>query len=430
MKINKIISLFFSAAIAISSCLDISASAETETEEKLIALTFDDGPNTYTTPQVLDLLEEYDAHASFFLIGDKINDDNAKVVKRAYEIGCEINSHSKTHPDMSAMSAEDIKAEMAYVNEYVFSIIGDYPKFFRPPYLNVSQTMYDSIDIPFITGISSGDSNSEKTAQERAETVLSSAKDGAIILMHDFYGNDKTVEALKTILPELKMQGYEFVTLTELFERKGETPVHNFCYSEVQKHPCKGYTFSENLFTGTVTGNNEWDGWKKAILLDDALLDSLDSDFTIEVSYESTAPPMIVFHRWKSSEDNLWKAVKPAYYNGTKACFRKSDMQAVLDSYSMSYADMDYIMVRTNWTEMTITQVDLLIKDDNSSIMGDVNLDGEFNIADVISLQKWLLNTSAQEMKCWQNGNFCPDSNLDIFDLCIMRKELLKTGGI
>ncbi len=426
MKLKGIISLLFSAVIAVSVCPDIPVKAEDEVEEKLIALTFDDGPNTHTTPKVLDLLEEYDARASFFVIGKNINDDSAEVMKRAYEMGCEIDSHSKTHSDMSVMSAEEIKAEIAYVDEYVYSVIGEYPKFFRAPYLNVSQTMYDSIDIPFITGFSSGDSNAEKTAQERAETVLSSAKDGAIILMHDFYGNDKTVEALKTILPELKSQGYEFVTLSELFERKGETPVRNFCYSEVQRHICNDYTFSENLFTGTVTGNNEWDGWKTAILLNDSGLGSVESDFVIEVSYDSIAPPIIVLHRWKSSEDNLWKAVKPAYYNGKKACFRKADMQAVLDSYGMTYDDMDYIMVRTNWTEMTITQVDLLVMEEKESLTGDVNLDGEFNIADAVTLQKWLLSEMSNELECWQNGDLCADSILDVFDLCAMKTELIK----
>ncbi len=426
MKLRGIISMLFSAVIAVSVCLDIPAKAEAESEEKLIALTFDDGPNTHTTPKVLDLLEEYDARASFFLIGRNINDDSAEVMKRAHEMGCEIDNHSRTHSDMSVMSAEEIKAEVAYVDEYVYSVTGEYPKFFRAPYLNISQTMYDTIDIPFITGFSSGDSNADKTAQERAETVISSAKDGAIILMHDFYGNDKTVEALKTILPELKSQGYEFVTLSELFERKGETPVRNFSYSEVQKHICSDYAYSGNLFTGEVTGDNKWDGWKTAILLNDSGLGSIESDFTIEVSYDSIAPPIIVLHRWKSSDDNLWEAVKPVYYNGKKACFRKSDMQAVLDSYGMTYDDMNYIMVRTNWTEMTITQVDLFVKEEKTSLTGDVNLDGKFNIADAVTLQKWLLREPESELKCWQNGDFCTDSVLDVFDLCAMKKELIK----
>ena len=218
MKIKRMISLLIAAVIAMYSGFYLNPGAQAASDAKLIALTFDDGPNTYTTPQVLDLLEEYDAHASFFLIGDKINADSAEVVKRAYEMGCEINSHSKTHSDMSEMTAEEIQAEMTYVDEYVYSIIGEYPRFFRPPYLSVSQVMYDAIDIPFITGFSSGDSKSDATAQAVADAVLTAAKDGAIILMHDFYGNDKTVEALKTILPELRSQGYEFVTVSELLQ--------------------------------------------------------------------------------------------------------------------------------------------------------------------------------------------------------------------
>ena len=103
-------------------------------------------------------------------------------------------------------------------------------------------------------------------------------------------------------------------------------------------------------------------------------------------------------------------------------------MQAVLDSYDMNYSDMDYIMVRTNWTEMTITQVDLLLKDDTASAMGDVNLDGEFDVADVVSLQKWLLSDGEQELKSSINGDFCSDGILDVFDLCAMKENLLKSG--
>ena len=101
-------------------------------------------------------------------------------------------------------------------------------------------------------------------------------------------------------------------------------------------------------------------------------------------------------------------------------------MQAVLDSYGMTYDDMNYIMVRTNWTEMTITQVDLFVKEEKTSLTGDVNLDGKFNIADAVTLQKWLLREPESELKCWQNGDFCTDSVLDVFDLCAMKKELIK----
>ncbi len=429
MQCKQILALLLTAAVTLCSNTGLLTKAEETAEPKIIALTFDDGPNTYTTPQVLDILEEYDARASFFLIGDRITEDTAPVVQRTYEMGCEINSHSKTHSDMTALSAEEIRAEMAYVDEKVYDIIGEYPKFFRPPYLNVNQTMYDNISIPFITGFTSSDSNSEKTAQDVVDKVLASAKDGAIILMHDFYGNDKTVEALQTILPELQSQGYEFVTVSELFERKGDTPEHGVCYSEVQKHICNDYVFSQNLFTGEVTGDNTWEGWKEAILLDGAMLEMLGS-FTVEVAYTSEAPPVIVLHRWKSSEDNLWQAVRPAYYNGKKACFRSEDMQAVLDSYGMNYTDMGWIMVRTNWTQMTITQVDLYVQPEQSQCKGDVDLDGQFGILDLISLQKWLLAVPEHSLACWQNGDLCEDGILDCYDLGAMKKALQNSEGV
>ena len=158
MQYRKLL-LWGLAAVMTGTLPAISAQAQ---EEKLIALTFDDGPNIHTTPQVLDLLEEYNAHASFFLIGDRISEENAYVVQRAYEMGCEINSHSRTHSDMTELSAEEIRAEMAFTADAVYEIIGESPKFFRPPYLNVNQTMYDNIDIPFITGFSSSDSGARE----------------------------------------------------------------------------------------------------------------------------------------------------------------------------------------------------------------------------------------------------------------------------
>ncbi len=427
MKRGRSISFLLAAVILAGSGLHPSLAEASDAEPKLIALTFDDGPNTHTTPKVLDLLEEYDAQASFFLIGDKINEESAAVAKRAHDMGCEINSHSKTHSDMSVMSAEEIQAEMEYVDEWVYSITGEYPKFFRPPYLNVSQTMYDAIEIPFITGLSSGDSNSEATAQTVTEKVLSNARDGAIILMHDFWGNDKTVEALQTILPELQSQGYEFVTLTELFERQGEMPLHGVCYREVLEHPCGGYSVSQTLYKGMASGDSSWEGWDTEIRLDGELLAAQDS-FTIEVAYEGDYPPVMILNRWKSSEDNFWERIQPAYYNGRKACFRSEDLQAVLDRYGVEFTGVNKILVCSPWSQLTVTQADLLTKTVDTALMGDVTLDGAFNVTDVIALQKWLLAVPNQALQSWENGDFCADGKLDGFDLAMMKRNLM-TGG-
>lgn len=74
---------------------------------KVIALTFDDGPNTDTTPLVLDKLEEHGIVASFFVIGNNITDESAEVMKRAYNMGCDIENHSQSHPDMTKMTADE-----------------------------------------------------------------------------------------------------------------------------------------------------------------------------------------------------------------------------------------------------------------------------------------------------------------------------------
>lgn len=204
-------------------------------EKKYIALTFDDGPNTTTTNEVLDILEEYGIKASFFLIGNNINNSSSEVVKRAYDMGCDIGNHSKAHLYMDKLSVDEIVDEIEFVNEKIVEITGEEPKFFRPPYIAVNDTMYDNIDLTFIAGFGCNDWEERVTAERRAKSVIKQAKDGGIILLHDSQGNSKTVEALRTIIPELQAQGYEFVTLSRLFEIKGVkiSPVDTNLYSFV-----------------------------------------------------------------------------------------------------------------------------------------------------------------------------------------------------
>ena len=210
---------------------------ETEMSEevKYIALTFDDGPNSTTTNEVIDKLEKYGIVASFFLIGNNIDDESAKAVKRAYDLGCEIDNHSRTHSNMTELTAEEIKAEYDYTDGKVYEITGEHTKFFRPPYIAVHQIMFDNIDVPFIAGIGANDWEDRVTAEMRARMILKQAKDGDIILLHDAEGNSMTVEALDTIIPELQKQGYKFVTVTELFKVKGIEPDMEKVYTNVMQ---------------------------------------------------------------------------------------------------------------------------------------------------------------------------------------------------
>lgn len=194
---------------------------ELDPSKPTIAITFDDGPNATTTMEVLDILEKYQVRASFFLIGTNINDESAKSVKRAFDLGCDIENHSKTHSYMDKMTADEIKDEVAYVNDKVKEITGTTPKFFRPPYIAVNNTMYDNIEMTFISGYGCNDWDDKVTAEYRAKYLEKKAADGVIFLLHDAEGNSKTVEALDKAIPILLEKGFQFATISELFELKG-----------------------------------------------------------------------------------------------------------------------------------------------------------------------------------------------------------------
>lgn len=194
---------------------------ELDPSKPTIALTFDDGPNTTTTVEILDLLEKYQVRASFFLVGQNLNDETAKVVKRAYDLGCDIENHSMTHSYMDKMTAEEIADEINALNSKITDITGETPKFFRPPYIAVNNTMYDTIDMTFISGLGCNDWDEKVTTDRRVLVLQRRAKDGLIFLLHDAEGNSQTVETLDQAIPYLLEQGYQFATISELFELKG-----------------------------------------------------------------------------------------------------------------------------------------------------------------------------------------------------------------
>ncbi|MDE6004861.1 MAG: polysaccharide deacetylase family protein [Oscillospiraceae bacterium] len=412
-KIKKLISCIFASTVIAFASIPISVnSAETEAKSKLIALTFDDGPNTTTTNEVLDVLEDYHAVGSFFLIGDKINAESAKVVKRAYDMGCEIDNHSKTHSYMSEMSPDELAQEIGYVDNYVYEITGEHTKFFRPPYIAISQTMYDEINLPFICGIGCSDSVQTTTAEQRAELAISSAEDGIIILMHDFTGNSQTVEALKTIIPSLQAQGYEFVTLSELFEKKGEIPKQNVLYSKITKYPCENYNFYQDISSSKID----------RIELDGNMLEQLGDSYAIEVNYTSNAyPPVVALQKWTDG-NAIWYPVQPVYSNGETACFLATDILAGLNELDMKYQELDRICISPYTDEITLTNAKILV---NSEILtGDANHDNIFDILDIILLQKWLLGSG--NLPNWQAVDFDKDNKITIFDFILAKRALLE----
>lgn len=201
--------------------------------KKLAALTFDDGPNTTTTLQVLDILKKHGVTASFFVVGNEITPESEESMRRAVEMGCEIENHSQTHSVMTEMDPDDISEEIKFTSDKIEAVVGRRPKFFRPPYIAYNQTMFDTIDLTFICGVGAEDYNDEVSAEERCKRIMEQVSDGTVILLHDMEGNFRTVDALDMLIPKLKADGYELVTVSELFEKCGIIPKRNVIYTNV-----------------------------------------------------------------------------------------------------------------------------------------------------------------------------------------------------
>jgi peptidoglycan-N-acetylglucosamine deacetylase len=194
--------------------------------EKLCALTFDDGPDMRLTPLVVDKLEKHKVVASFFVIGQLVNENTKPVLVRAVKLGCEIDNHSWAWDSMSAMTEGEIRDSVDRTSKAIEKYTGNVPKFFRPPNLAVSDTMFETIDLPFASGILGYDwAGCSTSAEDRAQNIIREIRNGAIILLHDVQPEPHpTPEALDILIPELKKQGYMFVTLSELFKKTGTTP--------------------------------------------------------------------------------------------------------------------------------------------------------------------------------------------------------------
>ena len=200
---------------------------------KYLALSFDDGPNLSTESKMLDVLAKHDVPATFFLIGNNINEESARSIKRAVELGCEIGNHSLTHSRMSQMDEGPVKAEIEATSARIEQVTGQRPTLFRPPYIDVKPEMYDWIDLTFICGKGCEDWVATVGKEARREGILASAEPGAIYLLHDFEGNEATVEALDEAIPVLKEQGYVFVTVSQLFDKLNCTPDGHTMYTVV-----------------------------------------------------------------------------------------------------------------------------------------------------------------------------------------------------
>ncbi|MGE5455646.1 MAG: polysaccharide deacetylase family protein [Ignavibacteriales bacterium] len=185
--------------------------AVVETTKK-VAFTFDDGPSKYTE-ELLAILKENNAEATFFILGSKI-DQYASTIEDIKDGGHQIGSHGVSHSDFTKMTNEKLIKEL----EATKSLLAKYnitQTLVRPPYGNVNKQVKESVDYPLIMwSIDTRDWESRNSKSE-VQIIIENIEDGSIIIMHDVY--KPTIDAVKMVLPLLKEKGYEFVTIDELF---------------------------------------------------------------------------------------------------------------------------------------------------------------------------------------------------------------------
>lgn len=196
---------------------------EVPTEEKVIALTFDDGPSPTFTPQILDILNRFDAKATFFVIGEQAEKFPDIVKQEAFE-GHSIGNHMYTHKQVSKMSLNELINNLRRADQLILSLTGKSPHFFRPPDGYYDETIVkaaESLDYHVVIWTWGKDTKdwSNKLASSIAQQIIKDIKNGDIILFHDQGGDrSNTVESLKILLPILKEDGYNFVTIDELMK--------------------------------------------------------------------------------------------------------------------------------------------------------------------------------------------------------------------
>ena len=188
--------------------------------KKHIALTFDDGPNSYTTPTVLKALKNNKCKATFFVVGQNIGDNTGKLIKEAYSIGCDIGNHSYSHPNLANLSVAEIKNQIKNTDSKIKKYIGKKAGFVRTPYGSSNTTVKSAIGKPNIYWSVDTEDWRYRDTSRLITYVNNNAYDGAVVLMHDIHST--TVNGVDTICKNLKKANYEMLTVRELAAVKGQ----------------------------------------------------------------------------------------------------------------------------------------------------------------------------------------------------------------
>lgn len=225
----------------------------------MVALTFDDGPHAEYTDQILDILEEHNAVATFFEVAANLSRD-PDAVRRAAEMGCEIGSHSYRHANLGKMKLEDLQADLAAADAAFVDVLGTAPTLLRPPYGSTNKALKTACDRVIVTWSIDPEDWKSRDADKVAAHIQSFENlDGQVILLHSTY--ESTVEATRTLVPWLEEQGYHLVTVSELITHRFRDTLdvnrlYNFDYFRFQVPPLSASSDSHPVANMTIAQGN------------------------------------------------------------------------------------------------------------------------------------------------------------------------------
>ena len=211
---KRVAALLLAAAILVGM-LPMRASAAQGS--KLAAITFDDGPSNRQTPRLLDGLKARGAKATFFVLGQNAQ-DNLDVIRRAYEEGHEIASHTWDHEDLTGLSDSGVQNEIRSTERVLNKVCGEGKYLLRPPYGSANARVRALAGVPLVYWSVDPEDWRYRDADTVCANIVNNTTDGAIILVHDIYAS--SVDGALRAIDKLKEKGYEFVTVTELHRRR------------------------------------------------------------------------------------------------------------------------------------------------------------------------------------------------------------------
>ena len=186
--------------------------------DKLGCFTFDDGPGGKYTNKLMDNLDKYDARVTFFVVGSRVNSYKS-TLKRAYDQGNEIGSHTYSHSNLTKLNDAELKKEINDTNNLIENVTGAKPTLIRPPYGSTNDKVKKTSGMYNILWSIDTLDWKHRDKNKVADAITKNAFDGAIVLMHDIY--ETSVDGALIAMDKLSKEGYAFVTVDEMRELRG-----------------------------------------------------------------------------------------------------------------------------------------------------------------------------------------------------------------